>query len=169
MADLYIITGPSSVGKSTISNEIAIKKEKSVLIEGDAIYNQVVGGCVPPWENGNHLNLFWDICIDMISKYLWEGYTVVFNYIVTPTQLDRIRSRFSSFKIKFVVLLANEETLILRDKNRPKNAQMGERCIALLNGFNGSDYKMVNILDTSKFSISEIVNEIESNNRFLLK
>ena len=38
MADLYIITGPAGVGKSTISRKIAECKSKSVLIEGDDIY-----------------------------------------------------------------------------------------------------------------------------------
>ena len=36
---LYIITGPTGVGKSTISNKLAESLLKSVLIEGDTIYN----------------------------------------------------------------------------------------------------------------------------------
>ena len=40
MADLYIITGPSGVGKSTISKQIAESKSKSALIDGDDIYHQ---------------------------------------------------------------------------------------------------------------------------------
>lgn len=58
MSNLYIITGPAGVGKSTISKEIAINKEKSVLIEGDDIYHQVIGGYVPAWKQGNHLDIF---------------------------------------------------------------------------------------------------------------
>ena len=49
MSTLYIITGPAGVGKSTISNKIALNKDKSALIEGDLIYHQVVGGYVSPW------------------------------------------------------------------------------------------------------------------------
>lgn len=41
MPSLYIITGPSGVGKSTISKELAKKSNKSALIEGDDIYHQV--------------------------------------------------------------------------------------------------------------------------------
>jgi len=33
--NLYIITGPAGVGKSTISRKIAEDLEKSVLLEGD--------------------------------------------------------------------------------------------------------------------------------------
>ena len=47
MPILYIITGPAGVGKSTISKELAMSSNKSVLIEGDDIYHQVVGGYTP--------------------------------------------------------------------------------------------------------------------------
>ena len=40
---LYIITGPAGVGKRTISKRLATLNEKSVLIEGDDIYGQVIG------------------------------------------------------------------------------------------------------------------------------
>lgn len=40
---LYIITGPAGVGKSTVSKELAKSNNKSVFIEGDDIYHQVVG------------------------------------------------------------------------------------------------------------------------------
>ena len=43
MSNLYIITGPAGVGKSTISKKIVELKKKSALIEGDEIYHQVVG------------------------------------------------------------------------------------------------------------------------------
>lgn len=69
MTDLYIITGPAGAGKSTISRKIAESKIKSVLIEGDDIYHQVVGGYVQAWKQGNHLDIFWKICIDMIDIY----------------------------------------------------------------------------------------------------
>lgn len=58
MSNLYIITGPAGVGKSTISKKVAINKEKSVLIEGDDIYHQVIGGYVPAWKQGNYLDIF---------------------------------------------------------------------------------------------------------------
>ena len=58
MAKLYIITGPSGVGKSTISRGIAERLNKSVLLEGDDFYHQVVGGYVQAWKPGNHLDVF---------------------------------------------------------------------------------------------------------------
>ena len=57
MNNLYIITGPAGVGKSTVSKELASRKDKSALIEGDEIYSQVIGGYVSAWKEGNHLVL----------------------------------------------------------------------------------------------------------------
>ena len=74
MAKLYIITGPAGVGKSTVSKMLAERFEKSVLIEGDEIYHQVVGGYAPAWKDGNHLDVFWKVCIDMMRTYLESGY-----------------------------------------------------------------------------------------------
>ena len=67
MQTLYIITGPAGVGKSTISKKIAEHKNRSVLIEGDEIYHQIIGGYVEAWKSNNHLKTFWKICINMIK------------------------------------------------------------------------------------------------------
>ena len=168
MSNLYIITGPAGVGKSTISKKIAESKKKSALIEGDEIYHQVVGGYVQAWKEGNHLETFWKVCINTIKIYLENGYDVVFNYIVTPTPLEIMKKEFEDYSIKFVVLLVDEKTLLLRDKERPEDYQMKERCITLLNSFKNNNYNNQNILDTTNLSIDETVDIIENNNRFIL-
>ena len=70
MPTLYIITGPSGIGKSTVSKLLASSKEKSALIEGDDIYHQVVGGYIAAWKDGNHLKTFWKVCIESMKAYL---------------------------------------------------------------------------------------------------
>ena len=168
MPNLYIITGPAEVGKSTISKEIAKNKTKSALIEDDEIYYQVVGGYVPAWKEGNHLDTFWKICINTINTYLEDGYDVVFNYIVTPTPLQIMKKEFENYSIKFVVLLVDETTLLSRDKERPEDCQMKDRCITLLNNFKNNNYNNQNIIDTTNLSINETVDIIENDNRFII-
>ncbi len=168
MNTLYIITGPAGVGKSTISNKIASNKNKSVLIEGDDIYHQVVGGYVSPWLEGNHLDTFWKVCINIIRTYLEDGYDVVFNYIIEPDKLDRLKDSFKSYDVKFVVLMVNEDILLKRDKERPEDCQMKERCIVLLNSFKNHNYDEKYILDTSYISIDDAVNTIETDDRFII-
>ncbi len=168
MPKLYIITGPAGVGKSTISKKIAEGKEKSALVEGDYIYHQVVGGYIEAWKDGNHLDTFWKVCRKIIGTYLEDGYDVIFNYIVTPTTLKKMEKEFNDFTIKFVVLLVDEETILLRDKERPKDYQMNERCITLLKEFKNKNYNKQNILDTSNLTINETIEIIENNDRFII-
>lgn len=168
MTDLYIITGPAGAGKSTISRKIAESKIKSVLIEGDDIYHQVVGGYVQAWKQGNNLDIFWKICIDMIDIYLSNGYTVVFNYIVNPENIKALQDKFKEYKIKFIILITDEETLLSRDKERPKDCQMGERCLTLLNDFKNKNYNKNNFLDTSNLSVNETLEEIEKDNKYFI-
>ena len=168
MPNLYVITGPAGVGKSTISRKIAKNKNKSVLIEGDQIYSQVVGGYVSAWKEGNHLDIFWKLCLDMIDTYLLEGYDVVFNYIVTLNSYTKIKERFKKYNTKFVVLIVDEETILSRDKQRPEDCQMKERCLILLNSFKSKNYNFNNILDTTNLSIEDTLNTIINDTKFIL-
>ena len=168
MQTLYIITGPAGVGKSTISKKIAEHKNRSVLIEGDEIYHQIIGGYVEAWKSNNHLKSFWKICINMIKIYLEDGFDVIFNYIIGPEDVELIKSSIKNCNIKFVVLLTDKTTLLDRDKQRPVDFQMNDRCLVLLNDFKNYNYNSKNILDTSNLSINETVNVIENDNRFII-
>lgn len=168
MSNLYVITGPAGVGKSTISKKIAENKSKSVLIEGDQIYSQVIGGYISAWKEGNHLDIFWKICLDMIDTYLSSGYDVVFNYIVTLDSYNKIKERFRKYNTKFVVLVVDEETILERDKQRPMDCQMNERCIILLNNFKNTNYGKDYFLDTTNLSIQETIDTIENTDKFLI-
>ena len=168
MNTLYIITGPAGVGKTTISKGLAKRCKKSALIEGDDIYHQVVGGYVQAWKSGNHLKTFWKICINTIKIYLDDGFDVVFNYIVTPENIQLIKSSIQNYNIKFIVLLTDESTLLSRDKQRPIDCQMNERCLTLLNNFKNRKYSPNNILDTTNLTVDETLNIIEIDNKFIL-
>ena len=168
MPNLYVITGPAGVGKSTVSKILAQKLNKSSLIEGDEIYHQIIGGYIPAWKDGNHLQTFWKVCISTIRIYLDDGFDVVFNYIITPENLELLKNEFKNYTIKFIVLLVDESTLLLRDKERPEDYQMKERCIVLLNSFKNKKYDIKNILNTTNLSIEETINIIENTNQFIL-
>ena len=160
MKKLYLITGPSSVGKSTVSKEIAKKCGRSALIDGDDVYNLIVGSYVSPWKEGNHLSLFWKISIDIIRNCLEADYDVIFNYIITPEDFAVLLEHFPEENVKLTVLMADEETVRARDKQRPAECQMGERAILLLNDlkkhYDGTHYT----LDTTNMTIDQIVNKI---------
>lgn len=169
MPNLYIITGPAGVGKSTISKKIAESKKKSALIEGDDIYHQVIGGYAQAWKEGNHLELFWKVCLNTIKIYLDNGYDVIFNYIINPENVNIIKNELKKYHIKFIVLVVNEDILLARDKERPEDCQMKNRCVVLLNNFKNKEYSSNNILDTSNLSINKTIDIIENDERFILK
>lgn len=160
MNKLYLITGPAGVGKSTISMKIAEKLEKSVLIEGDEIYNFFVGGRIKPWLKEAPLDLFWNNCIYLIKSYLENGYDVVFNYIVKPNQFKRLETIFKDYDIIFKVLLTDKETIVKRDKERPLDCQMKDRSLILLQEFIDCNYDEKYILDTSNLTIEETVKKV---------
>ena len=168
MPNLYIITGPTGVGKSTVSQELAKRSNKSALIEGDFIYAQVIGGYVSAWKEGNHLDVFWDVCLNTIETYLSYGYDVIFNYIVTPSVITKMQDKFKEFNTKLVILLTDEETILKRDSQRPEDCQMKERCILLLNSFKSKNYNPQNVLDTTNLSVDETVDVILNNDKFNL-
>lgn len=166
MNKLYIITGPAGVGKSTISKRIASSLEKSVLIEGDDIYNQFVGGRISPWKENAPLDLFWENCLMLIDNYLKNGYDVVFNYIIKQKHFNVLKDKFNNYNRQFTVLLVDENTIVERDKERPKDCQMGERSLVLLNEFKNENYDKKYILNTTNLTIDETTNEILNNTRF---
>lgn len=157
---LYILTGPAGVGKSTISEKIANKLEKSVLIEGDVIYNFFVGGRIRPWYKDAPLDLFWKNVNYLIKSYLENRYDVVFNYIISPQKYEELKNEFKDYKIIFKVLLTDEKTLIERDNERIPENRMGNRAIELLRNFKNYKYVKENILDTTNLTIMETVKRI---------
>ena len=168
MNKLYLLTGPAGVGKSTVSELIANSLEKSVLIEGDDVYHLVKGGYVSPWLEGNHLNLFWKNVVSLIENSLKSGYDVVFNYIIPKARAESLARYFSYAQTKFVVLLVDEETIVKRDKLRPKDSQMGERSIVLLKEALKGNYDTKSVLYTTTLTEQETFEEIIKNDRFIL-
>ncbi len=168
MSNLYIITGPAGVGKSTISKRLAESKNKSALIEGDEIYREVVGGYVSAWKKGNHFDTFLKVCISSIKVYLEDGYDVVFNYVLDNEDVQKIKDGIKDTTIRFTVLLTDEKTIMLRDKEREEDCRMNERCLVLLNSFKKEFESSNNTLDTTNMSIDEVVRAIDSDDRFIL-
>ena len=112
MNKLFIITGPAGVGKTTISNKLASSLSKSVLIEGDTVYNFFVGGRISPWKENAPIELFWENCIYLINSYLEKGYDVVFNYIISDEDLKLLKEKFKNYKIVFFYFVCQNSTTL---------------------------------------------------------
>ncbi len=160
MNKLYVITGPAGVGKSTVSYELGKRLDKSVVIEGDTIYNFFVGGRIKPWYPNAPLDLFWKNSIMLIKSYLENGYDVVFNYIIKNKQLENLKETFKDYDFIFSCLLVDEPTIIKRDLLRPEDCQMHERSLILLKEFINCNYDNKYIIDSSNLTVEETVEKI---------
>lgn len=160
MNKLYVITGPAGVGKSTVSYELGKRLDKSVVIEGDTIYNFFVGGRIKPWYPDAPLDLFWKNSIMLIKSYLENGYDVVFNYIIKNKQLENLKETFKDYDFIFSCLLVDEPTIIKRDLLRPEDCQMHERSLILLKEFISCNYDNKYIIDSSNLTVEETVEKI---------
>lgn len=160
MNKLYVITGPAGVGKSTVSYELGKRLDKSVVIEGDTIYNFFVGGRIKPWYPDAPLDLFWKNSIMLIKSYLENGYDVVFNYIIKNKQLENLKETFKDYDFIFSCLLVDEPTIIKRDLLRPEDCQMHERSLILLKEFVNCNYDNKYVIDSSNLTVEETVEKI---------
>ena len=94
-AEIFFITGPCGVGKSTIAKMIASNMKSSESIEGDSIYNMVIGGNVKSCkDDGKYLELFWHNVVDIIVNFLKRNINVILDYIIYPKHLKKIISIF---------------------------------------------------------------------------
>lgn len=158
MAKLYILTGPSGVGKSTVTHKLAEKIGKCAIIEGDEIYHQVYGA-EKPWLEGNHLEVMWKNILDLARNYLDANIDVIFNYIISDESLEKIKKALAKYEIKFVVLMAALETIIKRDEERDKDCQT-HRAEVHLNKIKDYGFDEKFILNTENKSIDAVADEI---------
>ena len=103
----------------------------------------VCGGYVQAWKEGNHLDVFWANCVSLIKNFLERDYDVVFNYIISKDKIEELKEIFKEYQVKFIVLVVDEETIIKRDKLRPDDCQMGERCLVLLNNIKKQKRRLI--------------------------
>lgn len=168
---IYIISGPCGVGKSSVANKLAQNYKLSSHINGDELYNMVVGGSVEPWkDDGQYLELLWSNINSLAVNFIKRGFTVVIDYVVFPEDLKLIKELKDRFqiKIKYIVLIAEAGIIRVRDSLRTENEKMGNRAVELLKEFEDKNIDDRFIINTSLKSIDETVSEIIKEDRFIL-
>lgn len=125
---VIVITGPSGVGKSTISRKLASDLGDYVDIDIETINYMIVDG-FQELPNAKGLSFSkWDLAGDtiglMANNFLSNDYQVVIHGHVNPELLAGIEKRV--LITHRILLQSNVETVIARDKNRGKPLTMGE-------------------------------------------
>lgn len=168
--NIYIITGPAGVGKSTVSKEVAKRFNSSSYIEGDFVYHMVIGGYVNPWDDsGEYMNLLWKNIADISLNFLEKNITTVIDYIVFPEHLKKLRVLLDreNLKVKYIVLFSREDELLKRDGERIPENRMGKRVLELLNEFRRLQIESRYTIDTTEMCVDNIVDIIINEDRFI--
>ena len=168
---VYIISRPPGVGKSSVSNELAYTFNKSAVIEGDSIYLMIRSGLVAPWEDdGYYMDLFWDNIISITNNLVDRDITVVIEYVIFEEQIKKIKEflKKKQMRLKYCVLLAEEQTLKERDLSREEIQRTGDLSIKSRNEFLSKNINKNNLLYTDNLDIKETANIIKTSNRFVV-
>ena len=169
---VYLLSGPAGVGKSTTAIELVKSLSNSAYLSGDDISHMHINGRKKPWQSEQEHDLIWNNILQLTRNFIDHGCDVVIDYITFPKDAEWLKLLFdkSNVIIKYVVLWADEKTLVKRDALRDAEEQMGERCLILFHEFLNSRLDSKHLLHTSLLTpkdLQQVVQEIMLENRFL--
>lgn len=124
-----VLTGPSGVGKTTLSENLALSFDRAVNIDLDVIKHFVVKGFKydESLEGERQWQLLGKNAAVLIENYLDQNYVVFVNGYVGENTWNEIFKR-NTPKFRFL-LLTDEETNLHRDKGRTTEVAMGQEAV----------------------------------------
>lgn len=162
---IYLVSGPCGVGKSTVSEILTQLVTPGVLIDGDYIMSMFAEGSEPPWEE--RLQLTWKNIAALTRNFIQHDFNVVIDFVVED-ELEWFCHQISDLavRIKFIVLVANKETLVERLVKRGET-DLIDRSLFLLNQMEESPTHRKFMFDTTTTSPKEVAAGIIANSEFL--
>lgn len=164
---VFLITGISAAGKSTVADTLARRFNRGVHLRGDAFRRMVVTGWVDIEPDGSsdahsHLDLRYRIAAAAADTYFEAGFTVALQDIVLGNHLARYVSYVRSRPLHVVVLAPMPEVVAEREGARPKTAyRPGSWTIEELDrGLRDQTPRIGLWLDSSEQTPEETVDEI---------
>lgn len=161
---LIIITGPPGAGKSTMSQAVALKLQKTVYLPTDIIRSFFVNGSYVPWDTSpkakkQHL-LFEEIVTRMVEQYIKNGYNVILDGIYDDQ--DVVKLRKVSKKVRAFILLPTLQVTRARDRGREKAKQIAHRVKPLHDYFSKARLKHFELIDSSELDAKQTLRKITS-------
>lgn len=102
---LFIVTGASGVGKSTISEILFQKEEKYIVLESDILWNDIYN--TPDDDYKNYRELWLYLC----SNISQIGLPVVLCGCAVPKQFENCYHRSSFSTIHYMTLVCDDKVL----------------------------------------------------------
>lgn len=171
---VYIISGPSSVGKSTIAKSLAAQLSQSAYISGDLISRMHIGNQGHSRNTKRESVLIWYNILSLTKNFIMFNIDTIIDYVTFPNEAMWLYKHLKSLpvEISYTVLWTDQQTLLKRDKEKPKEQQRKERCLLMYNQFLDTNLDDKHYLDTTNYTseeVSFITNEIMTNRTFLLE
>lgn len=160
---LFIISGPASVGKTTVSRVLAHHlTEKTAIVDGDDILRFHLVNC-------SASDFFLLNAKTIINNFLKSGVDVVFSHSVLPEEIKELTEGLDQEEVKVVFLTAGLPTLKLRNQTRSMDDQTHLDLEQELKSYVDANLDPKHVLDNSKLSLSETAKTIIQETRFILK
>jgi chloramphenicol 3-O-phosphotransferase len=120
---VYLISGPSASGKSTVGRLLAEQFPQGVYIEGDFFRRSIVSGrheATPRLsrEALEQLALRYRLGVSAADAYFDSGFTVVLEDVIAGQLLSEVAATVRSRPLHVIVLLPTPEVLFARDVAR---------------------------------------------------
>ena len=162
---LYLITGLMASGKSTVSELLAKKMDRSVHLHGDIYRKMIVSGRETMGNNLNEeaarqLNLRYRLAAQAAKEYCNAGFNVVLQDNYYGNALNEMAELLLPHIPKIVVLNPDLESIRQREENRNKKGYTGFDMKAFYDGFIGETPKIGYWIDTSELTPEETVKKI---------
>lgn len=164
---LFLITGISAAGKSTIGQALAERFPRSVHLRGDVFRRMIVRGQAEmnsaelSSEATTQLTLRYRQAVTAARQYLETGFTVIYQDIVLGRYLPEVLAMIPTAPLYLVVLSPSVEVVTARATARSKGGYTPEFTPEVFdNAFRQNTPRLGLWLDTSALSVEASVNAI---------
>ena len=123
---MFLMSGPSAAGKSTVARLLAQQFSRGVHLEGDIFRRSIVSGREDPLpaalpEAERQLRLRYRIAADAADHFFAEGFSVVLEDVMAGPLLAECAGLVRSRPLHVVVLLPAADVIAARDASRKQS------------------------------------------------
>lgn len=120
---VFLLTGPSAAGKTTVSRLLAMRFTRAACLEGDVFRRSIVSGRKemapdPSVEAVAQLRLRYRLASAAVDTYHAAGFTVVLEDVVAGQLLSECIDLIQSRPLHVVVLMPSLEAVVEREAAR---------------------------------------------------
>jgi cytidylate kinase len=163
---IWLVTGASAAGKSTVAQLLAERFDRGVHVRGDVFRRMVVSGrdemsMAPSDEAIDQLRLRYKLGAATADVYATAGFTVVVQDVIIGHHLREYVERIRTRPLHVIILAPRVDVLAAREEGRAKTAYRGIDTPAAMDAALREDTPRIGLwLDTSEQTAEETVDEI---------